>query len=102
MHFIFILSIKKDGTIKYLIKIIPLTPFYIISKGELKPKHEDKLIEKIFDAYGERWKEKEIEENIRLHLTNVKKCMEHRDLVCSWFMIYAFLNQTETSHCMPS
>eukprot|EP00105_Crassostrea_gigas_P046633 XP_019930781.1 PREDICTED: transient receptor potential cation channel subfamily M member 3-like isoform X1 [Crassostrea gigas] len=50
-------------------------------KGELKPKHEDKLIEKIFDAYGERWKEKEIEENIRLHLTNVKKCMEHRDLI---------------------
>lgn len=67
----------------------------------MKPKHEDKLIEKIFDAYGERWKEKEIEENIRLHLTNVKKCMEHRDLVCTWFMIYAFLNQTETSHCMP-
>lgn len=60
--------------------------FYIISKGELKPKHEDKLIEKIFDAYGERWKEKEIEENIRLHLTNVKKCMEHRDLVCTWFI----------------
>lgn len=58
----------------------------------MKLKYEDKLIEKIFDAYGERWKEKEIEENIRLYLINVKKCMEYRDLVCFWFMIYVFLN----------
>lgn len=73
-------------------KMILLIFFYIISKGELKLKYEDKLIEKIFDAYGERWKEKEIEENIRLYLINVKKCMEYRDLVCIWFMIYVFLN----------
>lgn len=73
-------------------KMILLIFFYIISKGELKLKYEDKLIEKIFDAYGERWKEKEIEENIRLYLINVKKCMEYRDLVCFWFMIYVFLN----------
>ncbi|XP_061184292.1 transient receptor potential cation channel subfamily M member-like 2 [Saccostrea echinata] len=51
------------------------------NKGELKPKHEEKLKEKIFDAYGERWKEKDIEENLEKHLRNVKKCMEHRDLI---------------------
>lgn len=57
------------------------------SKGELKPKHEEKLKEKIFDAYGERWKEKEIDENLQKHLKNVKSCMDHRDLVSGCFSI---------------
>ena len=55
--------------------------FFFNSKGELKSKHEVKLKEKIFDAYGERWKDDEIDKNINKHLHNVKKCMEHRDLV---------------------
>lgn len=59
----------------------------------MKLKYEDKLIEKIFDVYGERWKEKEIEENIRLYLINVKKCMEYRDLVCFWFISIFKLNR---------
>lgn len=42
-------------------------------------------MDKIFDAYGEKWKEIEIDKNIKSHLANVKKCMEHRDLVRSWF-----------------
>lgn len=61
--------------------MFPQSIFFFNSKGELKSKHEVKLKEKIFDAYGERWKDDEIDKNINKHLHNVKKCMEHRDLV---------------------
>lgn len=54
---------------------------YFISNGELKQKREDKLRDKIRDAYGGRWNKDEIEMNIDKHLTNVMECMKYRNLV---------------------
>nr|XP_034329514.1 transient receptor potential cation channel subfamily M member-like 2 isoform X1 [Crassostrea gigas] len=51
------------------------------SNGELKQKREDKLRDKIRDAYGGRWNKDEIEMNIDKHLTNVMECMKYRNLI---------------------
>uniref|UniRef100_K1PWA2 Transient receptor potential cation channel subfamily M member 6 n=1 Tax=Magallana gigas TaxID=29159 RepID=K1PWA2_MAGGI len=50
------------------------------SNRELKQKRENKLRDKIRDAYGGRWNKDEIEMNIDKHLTNVMECMKYRNL----------------------
>ncbi|KAK3094835.1 hypothetical protein FSP39_006870 [Pinctada imbricata] len=51
------------------------------NKGEIKPKYVEKLKEKIYDSYGERWKDEEIDKNIESNLSNVMECMKHRELI---------------------
>ena len=47
----------------------------------MKEKHETKLREKIFDAYGKSWKEAEIDEKTDVIASSVKFCCQNADLV---------------------
>lgn len=63
----------------------------------MKQKREDKLRDKIRDAYGGRWNKDEIEMNIDKHLTNVMECMKYRNLV-SYFN-FDGLNSNSDVNC---
>ena len=47
----------------------------------MKEKHETKLREKIFDAYGKSWKDEDIEKKTDDIASSVKFCCQNADLV---------------------
>lgn len=52
----------------------------------MKEKHELKLMDKIFDAYGEKWKEEEIEEKTNAIKESVQICCQNPDLLTVFHM----------------
>ena len=54
-----------------------------ISRGwrEMKEKHETKLREKIYEAYGKSWKDEEVEGKTDSIASSVKFCCRNADLV---------------------
>ena len=48
---------------------------------EMKEKHETKLRDKIYEAYGKSWKEEEIDKKTNDITSSVKFCCQNADLV---------------------
>ena len=47
----------------------------------MKEKHETKLRDKIYEAYGKSWKEEEIDKKTNDITSSVKFCCQNADLV---------------------